>query len=171
MTITHRRRETGELYTEQSHVGAGVHSAYETKMLDRFAPQIAPKMQAAVQTIGGALPRTGPAAAMEIVQLMKRAAESIPPADIVDAYVDAGGKPVVAVIERLWQDFGDRTVGVMTDGAETLARLWAGAWQNHAIPAARQKAIPFEDLRALYEDVSFVVSKDLDNIKGQLGGG
>ena len=47
----HHRRETGEPYTEESHVGAGMHSAFETKMLDRFDSLIAPARQTAVQTI------------------------------------------------------------------------------------------------------------------------
>ena len=72
---------------------------------------------------------------MEIIQLMNRSATSIAPSDIVGASTP-GGRPVVAVLEWLWQDLGPRTIGVMTDGAETLARLWAGAWQGHTIAAA-----------------------------------
>jgi hypothetical protein len=102
---------------------------------------------------------------------MNRSATAIPPTDLVDAYVDAGGKPVVAVLQRLWDDFHNQTIGVMTDGAETLARIWAGAWQGHTIPAAQLIAIPFDDLRAHYEDVDFVVSKDLDHVEAELGVG
>src|SRR5262249_46589850 len=66
ITTTHHKRVTGDEYTTESHVGAGVHSAYETKMLDRFATEIADGMQHAVTTIGGPLPATGADAAMEI---------------------------------------------------------------------------------------------------------
>jgi hypothetical protein len=169
LTTTHHKRVTGEEYTTESHVGAGVHSAYETKMLDRFAAEIANGMQGAVTTIGGPLPATGADAAMEIVQLMNRAATAIPPTDLVDAFVTAGGKPVVATLQALWNDFGLQTIQVMTDGAETLARIWAGAWQGHAIAPTKLNAIPFDDVRTLYEDVSFIPSKDLDEISTELG--
>ena len=63
---------------------------------------------------------------MEVVKLMDRAAGTIAPKDPVEAYVTAGGKPIVATLKTLWDDFGPRTIQVMTDGAETLARVWAG---------------------------------------------
>jgi hypothetical protein len=168
MTVIHHRRETGEEYEEETHVGAGVHSAYETKMLDKFASDIADGLVAAVSTIAAPFPTTGAHAALELVTLMKRCAEAIPPSTLVDAYVEAGGKPVVVTLEALWEQFGDQTIQVMTDGAESLARIWAGAWQGHAISAGDIKAVPFDELRALYEDVDFVPSKYLDEISPEL---
>ena len=170
VTITHHHRDTGDPDTEDSHVEAGVHSAYETKMLDRFSPDIATGMQAAVTTIAGAVPSTGPEAAMEVVKLMDRAAGTIAPKDLADAYVTAGGKPVVATLKTLWDDFGPQTIQVMTDGAETLARVWAGAWQGHTIPPAQLTAIRREDLQPLYEDPGFIPSKDLDHVAPELEG-
>lgn len=162
MTVTHHRRGTGEEYTEESHVGAGVHSAYETKMLDRYDADISAGM-AQINTITGALPTAGPEAAMEVVKLMDRVATAIPPADLVDAYVAAGGKPVVATQDALWQQFGPQTISVMMDGAQVLAKIWAGAWQNHAIAQQDLVSIAPDALRTKYEDVTFVPSLYLDD--------
>jgi hypothetical protein len=68
----------------------------------------------------------------------------------------------------LWDEFGEATIGVMADGAQTLARIWSGAWKGHKIPAAKQKVISLQTLRNLYEDVDFVPSLDLDNIASKL---
>lgn len=168
-TTTHHRRGTGEEYTQPSHEGAGVHSAYETKMLDRFDAEISAGMQQQVSTISSPLPTTGPDAAMDVIQLMKRCATEIPPADLVDAYIAAGGKPVVAALEALWDRFGPQTINVMTDGAETLARIWAGAWEDSAL-SQRDDLGPIdpEELRSLYMRTDFVESLDLDNIEPAL---
>ena len=114
------------------------------------------------------MPLTGAAAAMEIIKLMERTATAIPPKKLVDTYVEAGGKPVVAALDMLWDEFGEATIGVMADGAQTLARIWSGAWKGHKIPAAKQKVISLQTLRNLYEDVDFVPSLDLDNIASKL---
>ena len=165
----HHKRDTGEEYTKESHEGAGVHSAYETKMLDRYDEEISAGMQQQVDTISGTLPTTGAKAAMEIIQLMKRCAEEIPPPALVDAYIAAGGKPVVATIDALWADFGPQTINVMTDGAQVLARIWAGAWKDSTL--SRQNdlgAIDQDTLRDLYMQRDFVESFDLDNIEQAL---
>lgn len=169
VTTTHHRRETGEEYTKESHEGAGVHSAYETKMLDRYDAEISSGMQQQVNTISGPLPTTGAKAAMEIIQLMDRCAREVPPTTLVDAYIAAGGKPVVATLEALWQQFGTGTINVMTDGAQVLARIWAGAWENSALSGdSGLGAIDQDTLRALYMDRDFVKSVDLDNIAAEL---
>lgn len=161
-TETHTRRATGEEYTTPSHVGAGVHSAYETKMLDRFDVDINAGVEQ-VTTITGAPPATGAAAAMELIQLMERSATTIPPTDLVDAYVAAGGKPVVVTLNALWQQFGTPTIEVMKDGAQVLAKIWAGAWTDHNI--AQQDLAPIDPgaLRARYENPAFVPSLYLDD--------
>jgi hypothetical protein len=167
-TVTHTKRDTGEVVKEKSHQGAGVHSTYETKMVDRKAqdliegiPQYLPEE--------GDLPEitTGKEAAVAIVQLMGRTAERLPPTDIVDAYIAAGGKAVVAVQDALWEQFGEKTKETMADGAAVLASIWLGAWKagnGSKIPKSKLGAIEPTLLKKYYEDTKFVESLNLDDI-------
>ncbi|MEO8099330.1 MAG: S1/P1 Nuclease [Acidobacteriota bacterium] len=172
MDIVHHKRETGEEYIEHSHVGAGVHSTYESKMIDRHADDLLPK----IQTQASALPAlpaitSGHAAAVAIVELMGRSALAIPPKDLVDAYLAAGGKSTVAVQDALWNDYGNATAGVMADGARVLAAIWEGAWiqgSGAAIPQAQLGFVDPDALYNLYTDTDFVKSLDLDHIAPEL---
>src|SRR5262249_28493907 len=56
MTITHHTRETGEIKKEESHVGAGVHSTYETKMIDRYSPELVDGIKVALGGPAQSLP-------------------------------------------------------------------------------------------------------------------
>src|SRR5262249_19734442 len=119
----------GTTTMEASHVGAGVHSTYETAMIDRFSTDIVagiPKQLGSGPTLPVANPEK--AAATAPVKLRDRSATAIPPTKLVDAYVDAGGKETVAVQKALFKKFGPDTIKVMADGARVLAKIWQGAW-------------------------------------------
>jgi hypothetical protein len=111
--------------------------------------------------------QTGAAAAAAIIALMDRSATAIPPTDLVDAYVDAGGTSTVAVLEALWSAFGQDSIGVMADGVRVLARIWQGAWavgSGNAIASGSLGAITPNKLIACYTECTFVESLDLDHI-------
>ena len=167
-TVVHHSRDTGEAKEEKSHVGAGVHSTYESKMIDRKAKEIVDGLDAAVAALPALAPITsGLEAAKAIVELMDRTAGRIPPTDLVDAFVAAGGKPTVAVQDALWEQFGDATMAVMADGARVLAAIWDGAWKagnGDVISAAALTRIPAKSLVARYRRRDFVPSLDLDAI-------
>jgi len=156
--------------------GKGVHSLFETKMIDRHAPDIMTALPGAIANLdaqGGAVGdiQTGKDAALEVVRLMDRTAKTIKPETLVDAYVDAGGEPTAAVRDALWEKFGDDTVTVMADGARVLARLWEAAWKvgkGQQAPAASLGEIDPGDLQSLYTDKTFVPSLDLDHIGAAL---
>lgn len=166
-TITRRDRETGELRQDPSHLGAGVHSTYETKMIDRYSEEIVQGIPQKLAALPALQPiTTGQEAAIAIIELMDRTAQTIPPHALVDAYVDAGGKSTVGVQDALWEDFGDRTIQVMADGARVLAAIWAGAWaagSGNANIGQPGKVAPRE-LTKLYRRKTFVESLDLDHI-------
>jgi hypothetical protein len=172
-TITHRRRDTGEEYEEESHLGAGVHSTYETKMIDRYAEQIVAGVTAELKKTGPKIGKiqSGHDAAVEVIRLMDRTAKRLPPSDIVDAYVEAGGKSTVAVQDALWEAFGDKTIETMADGARVLARIWEAAWKAGKGQAIAQSALGEVDedvLIALYTNTQFVPSIDIDHIGSRL---
>lgn len=170
-TVIHHRRDTGEEYTEESHLGAGVHSTYETKMVDRWAEELVDGIQQAIaQPPAQPLPQiqTGKDAAIATIALMHRSAKRIPPRKLVDAFLDAGGKTTVAVQDALWEDFGPKTIDTMTDGARVLARIWEGAWKKgngNAIPTNELGMIDPDLLKTHYENLKFVESVDLDHIE------
>lgn len=172
-TIEHTRRDSGETYTEDSHVGAGVHSAYETNMVDRFAAELVDGLNKALKK-----PPKGPKpvdngheVAVAVVQLMDRTAKRLPPEKIIKTFLDAGGKKVVATYQALWDEFGDKTIETMVDGSQVLAMIWDSAWSaggGDAIAASALKAIGKDKLKELYEQTDFVPSVDLDHVAGYL---
>lgn len=153
-----------------SHEGAGVHSAYETAMIDRYSEEIVQGIQAKLQRGRGRALRieTGHDAAAEIVKLMDRTAKKIPPKALVDAYIAAGGTKTVAVQDELWAEFGDRTCEVMADGTRVLAAIWQAAWdkgRGDSIAKASLVRMKPSALKRLYVSPNFVPSLDLKSIK------
>ncbi|HVE17359.1 MAG TPA: hypothetical protein VNB29_11525, partial [Chthoniobacterales bacterium] len=157
-----------------SNSGSGVHSAYETAMIDRYTDDrrtdnIVEGIQNEIANVAPIATITdGHTAALETVKLMDRAATLIPPKKIVDAFIAAGGKANVATYDALWKKFGRKTVHVMADGAVVLAAVWSGAWKQgggESLAAGSLGAIPARDLIKLYTDPDFVPSRNLDHVE------
>ena len=169
ITTTHHKKDTGEEYEKQSNEGAGVHSAYESKMIDRKSAEMLEGLEAAAKgsaklvAIGD-----GKAAALEIVKLMDRAATALPPSFLIDTYIHAGGKPNNTSYDALWDAAGDKTIGVLWDGARILASIWQAAWTlggEDTIPKSDRVQRDRDALQKLYEDPTWVPSKTLDELE------
>ncbi len=151
-------------------VGAGVHSTYETNMVDRFGPQLVAGIGKSLASANKpAAVGTGREVAVAIVQLMDRSATLLPPSDIIDTYVKAGAKNVKDVQTALWDQHGQQTIELMADGARVLAFVWQSAWtagggDTQFAPGALGP-VDTDDLMTLYQDPKFVPSLDLDSIK------
>ena len=157
--------------------GQGVHSAYESAMVDAFAAEILTGLQATLTRRGA---EQGPIlsghdAAVAVVHLMDRTAKTIKPADLVAVFAQTqvgrttlGPTVTQAVLATLWEHVGAATVKVMADGTRTLAAIWEAAFAvgkgTRTIPTASAKAVDPAALQALYEDPDFVRSLDLDHI-------
>jgi len=144
--------------------GAGVHSAYEDKMLRSHAPEILAELTKALSSATGKIapPKNGHEAAVAVVELMRRTFQTIPPADIVDAFVDK---------KDLWTEFGADTVKVIKDGVRTLQAIWQGAWaagSGDAIGQTNLAAVGTGDLIKLYRNKNWAPSKTLKTIKDVL---
>lgn len=152
--------------------GAGVHSCYESKMIDRYARQLVAAIPADLATLGDLeLIDDGQHAALATVELMDRSAQRLPPTQLVDAFVALGGKPVVATQDGLWSRFGEQTGLLMADSARTLAMIWDSAWaagSGDKIKKSALQAIPHDRLRELYQQRQFVESLDLDHVETAL---
>lgn len=149
--------------------GKGVHSAYESKMLDHWDDELHIGIEAALAA--GVplhpLPASGQGAAVATVRLMDRAARHVPPKELVDAYIETGGGVSRRVTGELWNTFGDATIKTMVDGAAALATLWESAWhaaQGETTPGTAIAAISTTRLRKFYENLAFVPSRYLDDI-------
>jgi hypothetical protein len=158
-------------------IGAGVHSAYETAMVDAYSAEILAGLQATLTHRGAEQGPilTGHDAAVAVVRLMDRTAKAIKPADLVAVFAQTqvgkttqGPTVTKAVLATLWDRFGPATVKVMADGTRTLAAIWEASFTQgrgvSTIPTASTKAVETAALQALYQDPDFVRSLDLDHI-------
>ncbi len=169
--VTKKHRD-GTTTEEKSHVGAGVHGAYETAMIDRYAAEIVDGLTRRAEGKAKLVAvKDGHDAGMETIRLMSRSAKRIPPRKVVDTFVAAGGTKTVAVYDALWNELGEDTIAVMWDGAQVLASIWEGAWKvggGSAIKATELKPRSLAKLKALYESPKFLPSLDLDEIASVL---
>ena len=165
VTVHHRDGTTSE---KNSHVGAGVHSAFETAMIDRKAAEIRAGIPTKLASLGRLdLVDTGKKAAEATIALMDRSARKIPPKKLVDKFVQAGGTKTVAVYDALWERFGRDTIAVMADGARALGMLWESAWRQgngNQIAETKLKPLNKDALAEIYRDPDFVPSLDIDHI-------
>jgi hypothetical protein len=157
--------------------GQGVHSAYESDMVDAFSNDITTGLHTALTRRG---PRRSPIAsghdaAVAVVRLMDRTAKTIPPLDLVDAFAQTqightGAHPTVTktVLAALWQQFGAGTITIMADATRTLTAIWDAAFTTGqgaaSVPAGAIIPISQNDLQHLYQDPAFLPSLDLDHI-------
>jgi hypothetical protein len=120
-------KKAGE--TEQRPLGQGVHSAYEDTMVNDHRKAIldglkdTPKVKEEERVVSGF------EAAKATIKLMRATFKLIPPAELVQSYIDLGSNPHKASIP-LWKSYGERTIEVMQDGTHLLACLWEGAWAS-----------------------------------------
>ena len=140
----------------------GVHSAFETTMLDRFAPQIVAGVNQAVgkAKVKGSL-TGGFEAAQSIIALVRRVRKILPPDRINDVFDDVQGRDRVS---RLFDELGEDAIACMAEGAKELARLWDAAWREgggDVIGQARLVAISKSQLRQRYERKTFLESLTL----------
>lgn len=144
-----------------------VHSFYETRMLDRFAPDLVSKIN--VATAGLKVTKTtkgGAAAANRVVELMKKTLDTLSPETVVQTFIETKGPQHTKL---MWDALHVRTVTCMVAGALCLAELWQSAWiegkGDTTVPAgALDTAVSTDALMALYKDAGFVPSRWLKDM-------
>ena len=144
----------------------GVHSTYEELMVDKYAAQLAAKIQAVTasdflpqaRTISGI--RSGFEAGLAVIELMARAHHYLPPEEICNTYNSLGGGHKAAVLDGLWNACGDATAICIADGARTLGQLWQAAYNLNPQPDF-SGVIDQASLQQTYEDKTFLPSLHL----------
>jgi hypothetical protein len=170
--IPRKSRYKDEHGNEKSaHRGEGVHSAYETDMIDMAARngelfgEIRKNLGAAH---GMHLAADGRGAALATLECMREVATILPPVDLIDVYERSFAADSPPHNQALWSELRNQTGRVMAIGVKTLAMIWDAAWAaggGNANPGRIRK----EDLRAHYEDVNFMRSVTVNEIEVELG--
>lgn len=153
----------------------GVHTAYESKMLDKNRVSFQNKLTSALPASHGMATITGGrAAGFATIELMRRTRARIKPFDIVTLYGSLVTSSQTSLAPaKLWTAFGDETVNCIVDSCRTLAMLWESAWiegNGGAIPVNRLVKVNQTDLATLYNATSpeFLPSTLLNHISGVL---
>ena len=149
--------------------GEGVHSAYETQMINSAVRKglLFPEITKNLTTDHGMkLINTGKQAAIATLTLMGDVATVLKPRTIIDVYEQsfADGTTHTAA---LWDGTGEQTGKVMALGVRTLAMLWDAAWNaggGHNNPGAIDK----DKLKELYENQDFLRSVTIKDIEHEI---
>jgi hypothetical protein len=168
-------KPSGDMLGHGKGYGGGVHSVYETNMLnDNIKPMLSglknlPKPDQPIKLIKG-----GRAAGFATIELMRRARVRIKPEALANTYGDLVQKGLEwKATTELWKKFGPQSLETIADGYRTLAMLWDSAWAegggNKVFSEADLVERPEEEIRKIYEDrKKFVPSVSLDMIKQYL---
>ncbi len=147
---------------------SGVHTMYETTMLDSNLDDLLLKVDSA---IGNQTAHTnvsgGRAAAASIMQLIRDVRQVLLPQTIGDFFQTLGSRNRARL---MWAEFGDRTAQCMALGSLRLASLWQSAWVEgggNQIANNRLVAINKNTLRGKYTRQTFLESFSLRQLADQ----
>ena len=155
---------------KQTWPAKGVHSMYETKMIDANATELFAGIdKVLVKAVSALMPiNSGQDAAKATFKLMDDVAKILPPATVCDAYIELGEGSSRAVVDGLWDLFCKETAQVMALGIRNLSHLWVSAWKaGGGTSATATGLVQFSEaaIRKNYENPKFVPSLDLDHLE------
>jgi hypothetical protein len=151
--------------TESRPLGQGIHSAYEDKMVFDHRADILEKLKQTAKVKKSERIGTGQEAAIETVALMRRTFKALPPAKLLQTFIDVG-KGGKAASDALWSRHGQKTIAVMQDGAHTLALLWESAWNVGGGERAvtRRTTLSEKEAMDVVKDADFLPSLPVSRI-------
>ena len=165
VTFTHTSgKHAGE--SEQRPLGQGVHSAYEDDMIFDNRVEILRRLRETTPVTEQELVESGFEAAKTTIALMRATFAALPPRDIVNVFLQAGGHQNKRASAALWQAFGQRTIGVMQDGAHLVALLWESAWRagNGEVNVTNTDALTTDEAMTIVQHDDFLPSVSIDKI-------
>jgi hypothetical protein len=151
--------------TELRPLGNGVHAAYEDDMVFGNRKAILDALKKTPKVDASELVDNGFAAAKATISMMRTTFKLMPPADIVQAYVNVG-KGGKAASAALWNEFGTRTKTSMQNGAHLLGLLWESAWRagGGESNVSSTKALTEAQAMKIVADANFLPSMTIDVI-------
>lgn len=167
-----KARSRGKAHPVTSYWGEGVHSAYETQMINYAAAQgeLLPEITKNFDKDHGLpLANGGKEAGLATIQLMDDVANILSPTKLIDIFEHEGGfeNGTNAFKAALWKATRNETGQVMALGARYLAMLWDAAWvsgNGETNKASDMVARDKDAMKTFYEDTSFVPSLTIDQI-------
>jgi hypothetical protein len=131
----------------------GVHSAFETRMLDSNAIGFLGLLnaglgldQGAPQPHGGTLVTGGRAATCRLLELMRDVQRLLPPEELCSIYASDHK------VATLWLQTGERAAQCAAMGARTLATLWESAWVEGGRKTTSKSPVSKKSLAKNYYD-------------------
>jgi hypothetical protein len=112
------------------------------------------------------LVENGHSAAVAVVDLMRRTAETLPARRVVDVFEEVQGR---GQAKALWDQLGPQIVAIMADGCYCLAVLWESAWfaggGKDQFGDNDLKAVPRPYLKKLYSSREFLPDRSLEEMQ------
>jgi hypothetical protein len=161
-TVHHK---DGTTSTKTEALGTGVHSAYESVMVNNHRVDILHALASIKPYAKSKLVKDGKAAARATIELMRTTFTDLPPSDIVNASIAFEGTASDRA-DMLWEKFGDKTITAMSNGARLLGALWESAWtagQGETKIKSDTKITQTAAI-ALIDNPNFLPSKTIDQI-------
>jgi hypothetical protein len=145
--------------------GQGIHSAYEDKMVFAHRVDILKGLKQTAKVKKAELIGTGREAAVETIKMMRNVLKLMPPAKMVQTYIDVG-KGGKAATDALWAAYGQKTIRAMQDGTHLLALLWESAWNvgNGERNITRRSALTRKEAMDIVKDPNFLPSTTIGKI-------
>src|SRR5262249_17263561 len=146
--------------------GEGVHSVYETQMIN-FAAKKGLLFKEIRKNLGSdhqmALVKDGRGAALATLKTMADVAGILAPRRLIEKYEETFSSDT-SHVQGLWDAFSSETGKVMALGARTLAMIWDAAWAAGQGDTDHGHIEP-DILRTHYEDVNFLRSVTVNEIE------
>ncbi len=137
--------------------GEGVHSAYETQMINMAARsgELFTRIRENLGNDHGmTLVRDGREAALATLTCMGDVAAILPPRTLIDVFEKSFAPGALPHTKALWSELQDETGKVMALGVRTLAMIWDAAWKAGG-GTGNPGRIDQDVLRKHYEDPHF----------------
>jgi hypothetical protein len=151
--------------TEMRPMGQGVHSMYEDRMVFDHREEILDGLQRTPKVKQGELIANGFEAAQKTIDMMRNVFKQIPPAKMVQTYIDVG-KGGKAASDALWKAYGQKTIDVMKQGSHLVAVLWESAWEvgDGETEVKSLQSLTQDQAMAIVADPDFLASMTVDKI-------
>lgn len=150
--------------------GEGIHSMYETQMVNMAAHKglLFDEIRKNLDGDHGLqLVKDGRGAAVATLKCMRDVAKILPPRTLIDTYEQSFEPGSPSHVQALWAATATQTGQVMALGARTLAMIWESAWVAGRGSRDHGK-IPQDKLRDLYQNPNFVRSVTVDKIEQEI---
>lgn len=155
------------LHDGETEEDKGVHSAYETRMLDSNRAEVIAGLNAGLGSWKAKSNlKTGKDAAIATVDLMAATVKRLKPIRVIEVYRSTEGKP-----KLMWAELKKPTLECLIAGSRNLATLWESAWKQGGgskIAQSKLKPINTTTLKNLYNRKTFSEARWLDEYVGKL---